>query len=331
MSDDILSQDEVDALLKGVGSGDIETGSGEGRTPEGTRSYDFTSQERIIRGRMPGLEIVNERFSRYFRNSVSNLIMRFVDMSVQSIQIIKFGEFMKTVPFPSSINIFKMNPLKGYALAVIEAPLVFGLVEFFFGGKSTPYVKSEGRSFTSIENMVIRKITNLALADLASAWSVIIPVNPEYVWSEMNPQFVTIGTPSEIVIKVEVHVEVEDFTGKIFFCFPYSMVEPIKEKLYSGIQGEKFEIDQRWVAKLKEILLDSRVQVAVELGKTELTFGEIMGLDKGSVINIGKSIDGELDVSVEGVRKFHGRPGKSRNNQAVKITRIITENRKEII
>ena len=331
MTDNILSQDEVDALLKGVDSGEIETGSGGGKGTDGSRAYDFTSQERIIRGRMPGLEIVNERFSRLFRNSVSNLIMRFVDIGVQNNQIIKFGEFMKTVPFPSSINVFKMNPLKGYALAVIEAPLVFGLVEFFFGGKSTPYVKSEGRAFTSIENMVIKKITSLALADLSSAWSVITPISTEYVWSEMNPQFVTIGTPSEIVIKVEVHVEVEDFTGKIFFCFPYSMVEPIKEKLYSGIQGEKFEIDQRWVAKLKEILLDSKVGISVELGKTELTFGEIMDLEKGSVISVGKPVDGELEVSVEGIRKFYGRPGKSRGNQAVKITRLITADRKEII
>ncbi len=326
---DILSQDEVDALLKGVDSGEIETGAGEVQMPPGARPYDFTSQERIVRGRMPGLDIVNERFSRLFRNSLTNLIMRFVDMSVHSVQIIKFGEFMKSIPFPSSINIFKMNPLKGYALAVMEAPLVFGLVEFFFGGKSTPYVKSEGRSFTSIENMVIKKITNLVLADLASAWNVIIPVAPEYVWSEMNPQFVTIVPPIEIVIKVEIHVEVENFTGKLFFCFPYSMVEPLKEKLHSGIQGEKFEADQRWVAKLKEILLYSMVEVSAELGKTELTFGDIMGLEKGSVISIGTPVDGELPVMVEGVRNFYGRPGRSNSSQAVKITRAVQADAKE--
>ena len=327
---DILSQAEVDALLKGVDAGEIET-KAEQKEPSGTRAYDFTSQERIIRGRMPGLEIVNERFSRNFRNSLSGVIMRFVDMNVQNVQIIKFGEFMKSIPFPSSINIFKMNPLKGYALAVLEAPLVFGLVEFFFGGKSTPYVKSEGRSFTPIENMVIRKITNLALADLGAAWQIITQIEPEYVWSEMNPQFVTIATPSEIVVKAEVHVEVEDFTGKLFFCYPYSMIEPIKEKLNSGIQGEKFEIDQRWVAKLREILLGSMVDVSVELGRAELTFGEIMRLEKGSVVNIGKPVDGELAVSVEGVRKFYGKPGRSNNNQAVKITRVIHGSQKEII
>ncbi|MDA8090850.1 MAG: flagellar motor switch protein FliM [Nitrospiraceae bacterium] len=325
---DILSQDEVDALLKGVDAGEIETEVGEHHVT-GARSYDFASQERIIRGRMPGLEIVNERFSRQFRNSLSNLIMRFVDISVNSMQIVKFGEFMKSIPFPSNINVFKMNPLKGYALAVMEAPLVFGLVEFFFGGKSTPYVKSEGRSFTSIENMVIKKIINIALADIGEAWSIILKASPEYVFSEMNPQFVTIASPSEIVIKVEINVEVEDFTGKLFLAFPYSMIEPVKDKLNSGIQGEKFDIDARWVTKLKETLADSRVFVSAELGRAQLTFGEILDLGVGSVIKIGKSVEDEMDVRVQGIRKFMGRPGQCRGNQAVKVTRVIEPKPKE--
>lgn len=233
---DILSQEEVDALLRGVQAGEIDTETARDKILSGVRPYDLTSQERIVRGRMPGLEIANERFARFFRNSVSNLIMKFVDISVQGIEIIKFGEFMKTVPFPSSINIFKMEPLRGYSLLVIEAPLVFAFVEFFFGSDSARYVKSEGRAFTSIEQRVIRRIVNIALNDLATSWSGIIPIRPEHVGSEMNPQFVTIVTPSEIVIKVEIHLEVEDFTGKLFFCIPYSMIEPVKEKLYSGIQ-----------------------------------------------------------------------------------------------
>ena len=325
---DVLSQEEVDALLKGVDAGEIETEAGD-RKISGVRTYDFTSQERIIRGRMPGLEIVNERFSRHFRNSLSNLIMRFVDISVSNMQIVKFGEFMKSIPFPSNINIFKMNPLKGYALSVMEAPLVFGLVEFFFGGRSTPYVKSEGRSFTSIENMVIKKVTNLALSDIGEAWSIILKASPEYVFSEMNPQFVTIATPSEIVIKVEINVEVEDFMGKLFLAFPYSMIEPVKDKLNSGIQGEKFDIDARWVSKLKETLIDSKVLISAELGRTRLTFGQILDLGVGSILKLGKSVEDELDVRVQGIRKFMGRPGQCRGNQAVKVTRVIEPKPKE--
>ena len=320
---DILSQDEVDALLKGVQSGEIDTETARDKILSGIRPYDLTSQERIVRGRMPGLEIANERFARFFRNSVSNLIMKFVDISVHGIEVLKFGEFMKTVPFPSSINIFKMQPLKGYSLLVIEAPLVFAFVEFFFGSDSARYVKSEGRAFTSIEQRVIRRIVNIALNDLATSWSGIIPIRPEHAGSEMNPQFVTIVTPSEIVIKTEIHLEVEDFTGKLFFCIPYSLIEPIKEKLYSGIQADKFDIDQRWVARLKEILLDSYVEVSAEIGRVEITLKELRDLRPGSIINLGKSVQDDVIIKVEGHQKFSGTPGYSRGNQAVKIKKII--------
>lgn len=320
---DILSQDEVDALLKGVQSGEIDTETARDKILSGIRPYDLTSQERIVRGRMPGLEIANERFARFFRNSVSNLIMKFVDISVHGIEVLKFGEFMKTVPFPSSINIFKMEPLKGYSLLVIEAPLVFAFVEFFFGSDSARYVKSEGRAFTSIEQRVIRRIVNIALKDLATSWSGIIPIRPEHAGSEMNPQFVTIVTPSEIVIKTEIHLEVEDFTGKLFFCIPYSMIEPFKEKLYSGIQTDKFDIDQRWIARLKETLLDSYVEVSAEIGRVEITLKELRDLRPGSIINLGKSVQDDVIIKVEGHPKFSGTPGYSRGNQAVKIKKII--------
>ncbi|MDA8168179.1 MAG: flagellar motor switch protein FliM [Nitrospiraceae bacterium] len=319
---DILSQDEVDALLKGVDSGDIETESK--KQPEsGVKPYDLTSQERVIRGRMQGLDVSNDRFSKTFRNSISGLLMRFVDISVAGVETVRFGDFMKTIPVPSSINIFKMNPLKGYSLLVVEAPLVFGLVEFFFGGGTNIYVKSEGRSFTPIENMVIKKIVKAALGDLVPAWDNILQVSPEYIGSEMNPQFVNIVGPNEIVVKIEMSMEVEDFKGRFFFCLPYSMLEPVKEKIYFGIQREKFEIDKRWVKRIKEILLDSRVEVVAELGSTMLAFEEIMRLEPGSVIKLGKSVTDELEISVEGVPKFTGSPGHSKGNQAVRIVRIL--------
>jgi len=320
---DILSQDEVDALLKGVQTGEIGTEEAKQKIMSGVRPYDLTSQERIVRGRMPGLEMANERFSRFFRNSVSGLIMKFVDISIHNVGVVKFGEFMKTIPFPSSINIFKMEPLKGYSLCVLEAPLVFAFVEFFFGGATVRNVKSEGRAFTTIEQGVIKKVVAMALQDMATAWSGISPIQPEHVGAEMNPQFVTIVTPSEIVIKIEIHLEVDDFTGKLFFCIPYSMIEPVKEKLYSGIQGDKFDQDQRWVARLKDILMGSPVEVVAELGKTVLTCSDLMGLREGDVLTLHKSTSDELEVKVESIPKFLGMPGNSRGNQALRITKTL--------
>ena len=296
MSDKILSQDEVDALLKGVASGEIDTEEAKSKILAGIRPFDFTNQERIIRGRMPGLEMANESFTRRFRNSVSNLIMKFVDISIQNVEIIKFGDFIKTIPVPSSINIYKMDPLKGYSLLVLEAPLVFAFIEFFFGGANAQNIKSEGRAFTTIEQRVIQKVVIMALKDLAASWDGIAQVSPEYVSSEINPQFVTIVTPAEIVINIEVLIEIEDFAGRMFFCIPYSTVEPVKEKLYSGIQADKFETDQRWSLIMKNILRQTQLNITAEIGRLTLTFEDIMKFKSGNVINLGKQINDDLVV-----------------------------------
>jgi flagellar motor switch protein FliM len=318
----VLSQDEVDALLRGVQTGDVDTEARK-EVDGGIKAFDLASQERIIRGRMPGLEMANERFVRFFRNSISTAIMKFVDINIQGVEMMKFSEFMKTIPMPSSINMFKMEPLKGYALFVLEAPMVFAFIEYFFGSSSARYVKSEGRYFTLIEQRIIRRVVGMALADLAEAWKVIIPITPEYTGSEMNPQFVTIVTPTEVVVKIEVHIEVEEFTGKVFFCVPYSMIEPIKEKLSSGLQGEKLGSDQRWVSRLTDILMESPVRLTAEIGRVELTVRDLMDLEIGNVISLGKSVSDELVLRIENVQKFLGTPGVSRGAQAIKLTRTV--------
>jgi flagellar motor switch protein FliM len=320
---DILSQEEVDLLLKAVESGELTTESPEQETG-GVKPYDLTNQERIVRGRMPGLEIANERFARFFRNSISDFIMRFVDVSVNSMELMKFGEFLKIIPYPSSINIFKMdNIIKGYALLILEAPLVFTLIEFLFGSKNSSWYKAEGRSFTKIEQQIIIKLVSLALKDFTSAWEHIAPINPEYVSSEMNPHFITIVTPSEIVIKIEILIEIEEFKGRFFFCIPYALIEPVRERMYSGMQSDISTVDQRWVDRLREILMDSYFELTAEIGSVEITLEELLNLEVGSIINLGKPIDEELTIKVEDIPKFKGRPGYSRGSQAVKITRVL--------
>ena len=213
-----------------------------------------------------------------------------------------------------------MDPLKGLSLLVLEAPLVFAFVEFFFGGSSAKHIKSEGRAFTAIEQRVIQRVVNMALHDLKGAWSSISQVNPEFVSSEINPQFVTIVTPAEIVINVEVLIEIEDFSGRLFFCFPYSMIEPVKEKLYSGIHGDKSKKDHRWTEIMKQSLKETKVQLSAEIGRLDLTFGDIMKFEIGNVLNLGKSSTDELILKVEDLPKFKGYPGFSRGNQAMKLT-----------
>ncbi len=323
MTDKILSQDEVDALLKGVASGEIDTEEAKDKIVAGVRQYDFTSQERIIRGKMPGLEMINDGLARHLRSSISTFVMKYTDIGIQNVDTMKYSDFMKTIPMPSSINIFTMEPLKGLGLLVLEAPLVFAFIEFFFGGSSAQYVKSEGRAFTQIEQRVIQKVVNIALGDISRAWQVMSPVKPEYVGSEINPQFVSIVTPAEIVIKIDIDIEIEDFTGKMFLCLPYSMIEPLKEKLYSGIHGDKFETDHRWADVLKRSLYETSVNLSVQLGSMEILIKDVMDFEVGNIINLGKSIDSKLIINVEGVPKYEAKPGVSRGNQSVKVTGFV--------
>jgi flagellar motor switch protein FliM len=318
----LLSQDEVDALLKGMDSGEIETET-QKESSSDTRTFDFTAYERVIQDRMPGLEMANERFERLFKKSISSIIMKLVEVHIQTPEVVKFGEFMRSLPLPSSLNIVKMEPLNGFSLLVLEAPMVFAFIDSFFGGGSKPWVKTEGHYFTPIEQKIIKKIVKIALADLTKAWESIAPIEPEHVGSEMNPQFVNIVTPSESVIKIEVHVEIEDFVGKVFFCIPFSIIEPIKEKFFSSIRSDFQSHDQRWSGRLGEIIRDSSVSLDVEIGRAELSLRDLVNLEVGNVITLQRSVSDSLVVRVEGVPKMKGLAGYSRGNQAVRISQIM--------
>jgi flagellar motor switch protein FliM len=323
----LLSQDEISILLNGIGKGNIATKIEGIEVIEGTdvgriKPYDLANHERIIRGRMPGLELVNERFTRLFMNSLSSKFTRFVDVVVQNISMVKFNEFVKTISLSSSINIFKIEPLHGHALFVIEAPIVFAILECFFGSNSINNINVEDRSFTSIEQRIIKKIVDLALHDVEIAWKSLADVKLKYVGVETNPRFITIVTPVEPVIKIEIRVAIEEFDGKIFLCIPYSILEPIKEKLYSNVHNEAIEADNQWISRLTTILTDSYVKVIAEIGKVELTIGEVLNLKVGDVISVGKPVSDEFDITVEKVLKFKGTPCLSRGSQAIKITNI---------
>jgi flagellar motor switch protein FliM len=325
MTDKVLSQDEIDALLKGVAAGDIDTEEAKGKMHSKVRHYDFRKQERIILGKMPGLEMINDAFSRSFRNAVSAFVMKYTEIKIQNINTPIYGDFMNGISMPSSINIFTMSPLKGYALLVLEAPLVFALLEFFFGGSIAQDVKTDGRAFTLIEERVIKKVVDIALNEIKKTWSIITSIEPEYIGSEINPQFVSIVTPSETVITVEIDIEIENFTGKMFICIPFSMVEPIKEKLYSGMHGSSFQMDNKWAEVMREALKGAEVNVSAEIGRLIISLKDIMDFEIGSVINIGASVTDELPVKVEGALKFKGRPGIFKGNQAIKLTGVVDQ------
>jgi flagellar motor switch protein FliM len=315
---EILSQDEVNALLRGISSGAIESEKKEENTG-GIKPYDLTSQDRIVRGRMPTLEIINERFARLLRNDLTSALRKVAEITATSVDMQKFGEFLKNIPLPTSLTIFKMPPLRGYAIFVLDARLVYNLIDIFFGGTTDLHVKIEGRDFSPIENKLIKKITDMAFNALKTAWTPVSPVDIEYQRSEINPQFATIVTPTEVVIISRFEVDIEGAVSKFMICIPYSMIEPIKEKLYSGFQSEQLEVDHRWIERFKERLKESELNIKVDIGKTSISSRDFLKIKKGDVIVLDKRIEDPLVVDIENLPKFIAYPGKINNNVAVKI------------
>lgn len=319
--EDILSQEEVDALLKGIAEGAVETEKVE--EVSGIKPYDFTGQEKIVRGRMPSLDIANERLARNFRLSLSAAIRRMVDVTNVNVNITKFYDFMRGVPFPSSINIFKMEPLRGFGLLVFDAPMIFSLIEFFFGGTGKGYYKPEGREFTPIEQKIIHKVVMMFFNDMEEAWKPIYPIIPTYVRSEMNPQFVTIVTPVDVVIKVEFVLEIEGKQCRAFLCIPYGTVEPIKEKLYSAFSADRDELDIKWLERLKERLKEIPVVVTGRLGDARVTVQDVLDMKVSDVIMLNQRVEEDINILVEGAQKFKGKFGIYKGSYALKITKVV--------
>lgn len=311
---DLLSQDEIDALLHGVDEGDIDTD--DDMDVEAVKPYDLTSQDRIVRGRMPTLEMINERFARYTRISMFNMLRRTADVAVGGIQIQKFGEYVHTLYVPTSLNMVKFRPLRGTALVILDARLVFKLVDNFFGGDGR-HAKIEGREFTPTELRVVQMVLDQLFVDLAEAWKAVLPLTFEYVNSEVNPSLANIVSPSEVVVVSTFHVELDGGGGDMHITVPYSMIEPIREVLDSGLQSDSDDVDERWVRALREDVLAAKVDLECDVVSREITLRDIVNLKPGDVIPV--EMPEYHVVTANGVPMFRTHLGQHRGNLALKI------------
>ncbi len=316
----ILSQEEVDVLLKGISVGDIETMKPAPKAPYAVVPYDLVNRDKVYHSRLPGLEMAAERFARLFRLSLAALLREGVQVSVVSVESTKFGEFLKTHIVPTSLNVFRIDPLRGSALFVVESKVVFTFVDILFGGKGEPTYQVEGREFTAIENGIIRKVVLGALGDLEKALKDILNVRVIFQRSEYNPQFAQIVAPTDAVFVVHCEIEMECATGALFFCIPHGVLEPVREKLQSGFQGDHLEIDREWTRRFRSGLMASSVEIVAELGKAEISMKDVLGLKRGDVVLLDRFRTDSLDILVEGILKFHGYPGVFRGNNAVQVS-----------
>jgi flagellar motor switch protein FliM len=271
---------------------------------------------RIVRGRMPTLEMINERFARIFRVSLYNLLRRSPEISVQPIQVKKFSEYIHTLHVPTSLNLVKMNPLRGTGLVVLEPKLVFAVVDNFFGGTGR-HAKIEGREFTATEQRIIHMVLRSVFANLHEAWSHVAPLDVEFVQSEINPHFANIVSPSEIVVITSFHIELDGGGGNLHVTMPYAMIEPLREILDAGVASDRVEKDERWAICLREEIEDAEVQLTTRLGRSKITLETLLNMKAGDIVPCDFS--GKVTVLAEDVPLFRGTYGLSHGFQAVKV------------
>ena len=320
-SEKILDQAEIDALIHGVDTGAVSTEPT--ALPGEARPYDFQNQMRIVRGRMPTLEMINERFARLFRVSLYNLLRRSPEISVAPVSIKKFSEYVHTLHVPTNLNLVKINPFRGTALVVLDPKLVFAVVDNFFGGTGR-HAKIEGREFTATEQRIIHMMLRNVFADLHEAWSHVAPIEVEYLQSEINPHFANIVSPSEIVVITSFHVELDGGGGELHITMPYAMIEPLREVLDSGMASDRVEKDDRWNVCLREEIEDAEVELSTLLGRTSVTLAELVNLKPGDILTC--DFTGKVLVLAEDVPMFRGSFGLSRGQQAIKFEERVRRN-----
>jgi flagellar motor switch protein FliM len=314
---DLLSQDEIDALLHGVDDVEEEEVVEDFAEEQGTSDYDFSSQDRIVRGRMPTLEMVNERFARHMRISLFNMMRRTAEVSINGIQMIKFGEYVHTLFVPTSLNMVRFRPLKGTGLITMEARLVFILVDNFFGGDGRYHAKIEGREFTPTERRIIQMLLKLIFEDYKEAWSPVMDVSFEYLDSEVNPSMANIVSPTEVVVISSFHIELDGGGGDFHVALPYSMLEPIRELLDAGVQSDKEDTDMRWSKALRDEILDVPVQLSTKFLEVDIPLSKIMSMEAGDIIPI--EMPEHITVLIEDLPSFRAKLGRSRDNVALQI------------
>ncbi|MFZ0257177.1 MAG: flagellar motor switch protein FliM [Gammaproteobacteria bacterium] len=320
-SADLLTQDEIDALLHGVDSGDVDTHGSDLIEDGEVQSYDFTSQDRIVRGRLPTLEMINERFARHLRISLFNLLRRSPEVTVGSVQMLKFSEYVHGLLMPASMNLVRIRPLRGTSLFTFDPKLIFSAVDNFFGGNGRFSAKIEGRDFTPTELRVVALILERIFADLTEAWAPVLPVKFDHLGSEINPHFASIVSPSEVVIISVFHIELDGGGGDFHIALPYTMIEPIREMLDTGVQSDRSDHDERWTHSLREEIETADVKLSSRMVEVIITLRELMELRPGDVIPV--DFPETVLARVEEVPVFRAKLGTSRGNLALKVVQII--------
>jgi flagellar motor switch protein FliM len=320
MTSQILSQDEVDALLQGISS-EGEAPEPEAQASTGARSYDLSGQERIVRGRMPNLEIINERFARNLRNGLFQFLHKQAEISIGEVKVHKYSVFLREIAVPTSLNLVSILPLRGTGLIVCDPPLVFAAIDSLFGGNGKHHMRIEGRDFSPTEQRVIRRLVDVVTSEYGRAWAGTYPLTLAYLRSEMLPQFATIATPSEVVVSTSFEMEIGEMSGSVHVCIPYATLEPIRDVLFSSVQIDHVNEDGRWVALMKDQIREAEVELVVELAHAPTTVEQLLGLAPGDFIEL--DLKRGVEAKVAGVPVLACNYGVSNGKYALKVDQLL--------
>jgi flagellar motor switch protein FliM len=288
----------------------------------GVHIYNLASQDRIVRGRMPTMEVINERFARNLRLGLFNFMRRTAEISVGPVKLQKYSEFVRNLVVPTNLNMVHVKPLRGTAMMIFEPNLVFLVIDNLFGGDGRYHTRVEGRDFTQTEQRIIQNLLGVAMEEMQKAWESVFPIEFEYIRSEMNTQFANIATPSEVVVATTFTLEIGPVGGDFHVCLPYAMIEPIRDLLYAGMQGDRTEVDDRWVNFLSHKVQSTEVKLVANLTEAELTVRQLLQIKVGDVISL--DIPESITANVEGVPLLECGFGVHNGQYALKVKRFLS-------
>ncbi len=320
MSQEFLSQDEVDSLLRGV-TGEAEDANQDTTPTDGVRPYNMATQERIVRGRMPTMEIINERFARLLRIALYNFIHRSAEVSVGPVRVLKFSEFNRNLPVPANLNLVQVKPLRGNSLFIFDPNLVFLVVDSLFGGDGRFHTRVEGREFTQTEHRIIQQLLKVVFETYGKSWEAVYKLEFEFVRSEVNPQFANIATPNEVVVVTTFEIEFNGVGGSLHICMPYSMIEPIRELLYSTMQGDHVVADKRWLHMLSKQIQAAEIELTAVLGQATTTVDQVLKMKTGDFIPL--EVPENVIANVSGVPVMECKYGVFNNQYALKVITML--------
>ncbi len=318
---DILSQDEIDALLHGVDNGEVAAETDEPVNDGEARPLDLANQDRVVRRGLPTLEVINERFARFFRTSVYNLLRRSPEITVDGVQMVKYGDYIHGLYVPTSLSVVKAEPLRGRAIVNMDSKLVFAMVDNYFGGDGRFHTKIEGREFTLTEQRVVRILLDAVFEDFKRAWEPVIDMQFSYIGHEVNPHLANIATLPELVVVSTFTIELEGGGGELHMTVPYAMIEPIRQQLDAGIQTDRSDLDKRWHRVLREQILNTQVEVATRLMELTISVKQLTELEAGDILPIEPP--SLVTASSEDIPLFRGQYGESRGNAALRVAELI--------